>query len=71
MTLVQLEIFLPIDTYYLNRVQICNALVYFFNSWKYYYDMTLAAPIICFFSDFSGKELLNGSENEEDESLEM
>ena len=52
-------------------VQICNALVYFFNSCKLYYDMTFAAPMIYFFSDFSGKKLLSGSEREKYESLEM
>ena len=72
MTLAQLDIILPIDTYcyYWNKVQICNALVYIFNSWKLYYDMTFATPIIYFFSDLSGKSFLSASKSEEDESLE-
>ena len=54
-------------------VQICDAFVHSFYSWRLYYDMTFAVPIVYFFfPDFSSKELLSSSESEEeDESLEM
>ena len=70
-SLVLLEIFLPITTYYWNMVQIRNAFVHFYYSWRLYYDMIFAVPIIYFFSDFSSKELLNSESEEKDESLEM
>ena len=51
-------------------VQICNAFVHFYYSWRLYYDMIFVVPIY-FFSDFSSKELLNSESEEKEESLEM
>ena len=70
MTLARLEIFLLINTYYWNMVHIYNTFVYFFYSWRIYYDMIFAVTIIYFFfPDFSSKEL--SSSEEKMEALEM
>ena len=44
MTLAGLEIFLPINTYYWNMAQICNAFVFFYSR-RLYCDTIFAAPI--------------------------
>ena len=66
MTLVQSKIFLHINTYCWNRVQICDGSAYFF----IYGDFIMAWPSLypqyTFFSDFSGKEVLISSENKEE-----
>ena len=60
MALVRLEIFLPINTYYWNMVQICNAFVYFFIHGDFIMTWCLQNPSYTFFP-----EILSSSESEE------
>ena len=72
MTLVQSKIFLHINTYCWNRVQICDGSVYFFIHGDFIMAWPSLYPQYTSFPDFSGKGVLISSENkEEDEPLEI